>query len=314
MKCLVTGGAGFIGSHLVNSLANAGHSVTSIDVVGPPPAGRPRHDAATYLKGGLHERDVLAEAMAGAEVVFHLAARSRVMPYEQDPMSGFKDNVEGTFLCLNAAATAGVRKFVFASSREVYGNPTISRVDESQPCAPINHYGLSKVVGEHYCRLYQQRYGLDTSVARLSNVYGIGDSGRVIPVFVERAMRGEPLRLAGATKTLDFVHVSDVVGALRRLGGPEVCPGEVFNVGSGIETTLGDLADKIIVLAGGKSSIIDAPVLPQEVEHFCADTAKIEAAIGYKCKVNLLMGLTEIVQNQRKQWTGAMEPGAATEA
>src|SRR5207245_846607 len=251
VKVLVTGGAGFIGAHLVEALVAAGDEVAVLDNLRRGDRAKldaieraARGGALHFIAGDVRDRDTVRTVTKGVERVYHLAAQSNVLGAVSDVDYSFTSNVVGTYNVLVAAREAAVGRVVFTSSREVYGEVDRVPVAEDRPMNPKNAYGASKVAGEVYCRVFQHTYGLDVSVRRLANVYGPGDSDRVIPIWLDHARRSEDLELYGGTKVLDFVPVSLVVEALRRAAERSL-GGQPINVGSGAGTTLHHLAARV---------------------------------------------------------------------
>lgn len=282
MNVLVTGGAGFIGSHLVDLLVARGHQVTVLDNLYRGDWGHlERHLRSRSVR--LLEKDVrdfesVYRAGADAEVVYHLAAQANVMGALSDPDYSLTTNVLGTFNVLKAAASHGARRVVFSSSREVYGEPEQVPVREETPLAPKSPYGASKVAGEAYCRAWAQTNGLETFVLRLANVYGLRDRDRVIPRWLERAGRGQPLDLFGGDQVLDFISVERAVDALlaaadRPVDGP-------VNVGSGRGTSLKELAARILEVSDSPSQLRLLPARQGEVVKFVADVRKMRRLLG----------------------------------
>src|SRR5579859_469480 len=215
-KVVVTGGAGFIGSHLVDRLlADTQADVVVLDNLHrgrltnlAQHANSPR---LSIIQGDIRNRELVVDTLRGATTVFHLAAQSTVMGAVEDLDYSFATNVVGTFNVLRAAANEAVKRVVFASSREVYGEPIELPVDEGQPLLAINFYGASKVMGEAYCRAFRRAYGLNTVVLRFANAYGPRDFGRVIPLWVDQATAGHELTVYGGKQVLDFVWVGQIV-------------------------------------------------------------------------------------------------------
>jgi len=273
MRILVTGGAGFIGAHLVNSLASA--HAGEIIVLDNLYRGYSRDSlpsSVAFRQTDIRDPAAVADAVRGCEIVFHLAAQSNVMGAVADSRYAFSTNVAGTLTVLEAAAAAGVKRLVFTSSREVYGDPQSIPVPETAPVRAKNAYGASKVAGEVYCRLAAQQ-GLETVVLRLANVYGPGDRDRVIPLFAAAARAGESITVFGSRKLLDFVWIDTVVDALIRAALGRYIRGPV-NVGSGIGTTIVDLARRITKLTRSSSRIEITEERGQEVGRFVADITR----------------------------------------
>lgn len=295
MRVLITGGAGFIGSHLVDRLLNgqARGSAPDIELVVLDNLRRGRRaHLEPHLSAGLlrfFEADIrdeatLHEAMRGVEVVIHLAAQSNVIGSEQDRDYAFTTNVVGTYTALKVAEAAGVRRFLFSSSREIYGEPETLPVREDAPLAPKNAYGASKVAGEMYVRIAQARHALETVIFRLANVYGPRDSERVIPLWLDRARRGEELLLYGGEQIIDFVWVGDVVEALAQaaLADRQVIAGQTINIGTGIGTPLVEVARRILALSTSAVGMRTVPAREVEVRRFVADPARLQVVLGLK--------------------------------
>ncbi len=293
MRVLITGGAGFIGSHLVDRLLaerdsgrEPAYELVVFDnlrrgsrahLAGPLAAGR-----IQLIEGDIRNETALRAAMQGVEIVFHLAAQANVIGSEADRDYAFSTNVVGTYQVLKTAEAAGVRRFIFSSSREVYGEPKTLPVHEEAPLAPKNAYGASKVAGEMYVRIAQVRGALETVIFRLANVYGPRDSERVIPLWIERARRGEELLLYGGDQVIDFVWVGDVVEALAQaaLAESERICGQTINIGTGTGTPLPDLAQRILNLSGSAGGMRRLPARGVEVRRFVADPSRLKAILG----------------------------------
>ncbi len=235
-KVLVTGGAGFIGLHLVARLVERGDEVIVLDNM---KRGR-RESVHELLNGGrgrlleddIRRFDALTAAVHGCAVVFHLAAQSNVMGAVTDPDYSITTNVLGTFNVLRSAAEAHVPRVVFTSSREVYGDPDTLPVAEDGPLLAKNPYGASKVAGEAYCRTFAATHGLHVDGVRFANVYGAGDSDRVIPLWLTAAQEGRDLVVYGGEQVIDFLWVGTAVEALL-LAADRGLPGPV-NIGVGL--------------------------------------------------------------------------------
>jgi UDP-glucose 4-epimerase len=245
------------------------------------------------IEGDVRERDTVRAATTGVERVYHLAAQSNVLGAVSDVDYSFTSNVVGTYNVLVAAREAAVGRIVFSSSREVYGEVDQVPVAEDRPMNPKNAYGASKVAGEVYCRVFQNTYGLDVSVLRLANVYGPGDSDRVIPIWLDRARRGEDLELYGGTQVLDFVPVGLVVEALRRAAERSL-GGQPLNVGSGVGTTLYDLAARVQALSDAAVGLRVLPARAVEVTRFVADVSRMCALLGLEPPSDPLVTLDDL--------------------
>jgi UDP-glucose 4-epimerase len=298
-RVVVTGGAGFIGSHLVDRLL----AETQSDVIVFDNLHRGRlsnlaqHAASprlSVIQGDVRNADLVAETLRGADVVYHLAAQATVMGAVDDLDYSFSTNVVGTFNILRASAREGVRRVVFASSREVYGEPIELPVDEGQPLLAINFYGASKVMGEAYCRAFRRANGLNTIILRLANAYGPRDFGRVIPQWVDQATAGEDLTVYGGKQVLDFIWVGNVVDALMRTAELEG-PMPPINIGSGTGTRIVDLARRIRLMAGSHSQIHLVPARAVEVVQFVARIDRMRQLLRLEPSADPLANLPELV-------------------
>jgi UDP-glucose 4-epimerase len=298
-KVVVTGGAGFIGSHLVDRLLADTHS--DVVVLDNLHRGRLTNLAQhtdsprlSIIQGDIRNADVVAETLRGADAVYHLAAQSTVMGAVDDLDYSFSTNAIGTFNVLRESARASVRRVVFASSREVYGEPIELPVDEGQPLLAINFYGASKVMGEAYCRAFRRANGLNTVILRLANVYGPRDFGRVIPLWVDQAVAGQDLVVYGGKQVLDFVWVGQIVEALMRTADLEG-PMPPINIGSGTGTRIVDLARRIRLLAGSHSQIQLMPARAVEVTQYVARIDRMRQLLRLEPTSDSLANLPELV-------------------
>ena len=217
--------------------------------------------------------------MRGADTLFHLAAQSNVMGAVADADYAFDTNVRGTFNVLKAARDQDVRRTVFTSSREVYGEARYTPVDEAHPLESKNAYGASKAAGELYCRVFRNDFGVESAILRLANVYGTRDFGRVIPLWLDRAARGEDLLLYGGQQLIDFIHVDLVVEALLRAATADVV-GIPINVGSGLGTPIVHLAERLLALFDTASRLDRRPARSIEVVRFVAQVERMRALLG----------------------------------
>jgi UDP-glucose 4-epimerase len=298
-RIVVTGGAGFIGSHLIDRLLADG----TPEVVGFDNFSRGRLEHLAHLRdeprfelveGDVRDGAAVTEVLQRTELVYHLAAQSRVMGAMRDIAYTFETNVSGTFNVLRAAAQCGTPRVVFASSREVYGEPISLPVDEESPLLAINSYGASKVAGEAYCRAFRREFGLQTVVLRLANVYGLRDTGRVIPVWLRQAAAGQDLTVYGGKQVIDFIWVDKVVEALVRAALVEG-PVRPINVASGTGTRIVDLARRIARLVEGRPKIQLQPARSMEVTRFIANIERMRQVLCVEPPLDPLSHLTNLV-------------------
>jgi len=303
MRILVTGGAGFIGGNLVNRLVSIGAG--EVLVVDNLQRGFSRDSLPAgieFRRADIRDTDALGGALNGCEIVFHLAAQSNVMGAVADAEYSFSTNVVGTYNVLQAAAAAGVKRLVFPSSREVYGDPRDVPVPESAPLRAKNAYGASKIAGEVYCRLAAQQ-GLEAVVLRLANVYGPGDRDRVIPLFSAAARAGLPITVFGRQKILDFVWIEVVVDAFIKTAFGSYIRGPV-NIGSGKGTTIFDLAHRIVELARSVSNIEVVEEREQEVGRFVADITRAKRLLKIPEPDDPLWALSRAVRARHRRREG----------
>ena len=302
MHVVVTGGAGFIGSHLVDALIE--RTDDTVLIVDNLRRGRlvnlAHHDGDRRLRllvADVREPEVADQALRDADLVYHLAAQSNVMGAVSDPRYSFETNVAGTFNVLQAARQHGVKRVVFASSREAYGEVEVLPVSEDQPLAAKNTYGASKAAAEVYCRTYTNVFGLETAVLRFANVYGPRDRDRVIPIWIERALRGDSLEVYGGQQVMDFVWVETVVEALLRAAEADVV-GLPINVASGTGTAIGDLSARILATTGSHSDVCLAPARHAEVTRFVADVRRLRDRLGLVPAADPLAELPQLLDRR----------------
>ncbi|MEZ4300819.1 MAG: NAD(P)-dependent oxidoreductase [Polyangiaceae bacterium] len=291
---LITGSSGLIGSALVGALGAREIEVEGFDL-----------RAVGAARGDVCDAERLRGSVLRCDGVVHLAAVSRVVHAERDPELCRRTNVEGVRNVLDAVSDSPRRPWlVFASSREVHGQPDSLPVKEDFPLRPVNVYGQSKVEGE---RLIEEarRAGVRACTVRLSNVFGaVADhADRVIPAFVRRAMQGEPLLVEGADHTFDFTHTDDVARGLVLLterlieGAPAPEP---IQLTAGEPTTLGDLAAMVVQLSGSSSPIRHAAPRAFDVTRFVGDPSRAAAVLGWRPRVSLREGLVRLVRDVRR--------------
>jgi UDP-glucose 4-epimerase len=308
LRALVTGGAGFIGSHIVEELLGQGHSVRVLDNFSS--GKRENLDGLSgkleVLEGDLRDPQAVQAALRGVELVFHLAAFVSVPQSMSDPETCFAVNVAGTASMLEAARRAGVRRVVLSSSTAVYGDTDVFPVTEEACLRPLSPYALSKQVNELYAGLYTHTFGLPVVALRYFNVYGPrqrpdSDYAAAIPIFVRRLLAGQPIVIFGNGKqTRDFIFVKDVVRA-NLLASKSEAAGQAFNVCTGRETSLLDLLEELSELAPrqGDETVpqvrFEAP-RPGDIYRSCGSPDRAGAALGFRAEVSLAQGLAETVQ------------------
>jgi UDP-glucose 4-epimerase len=295
---LVTGAAGFIGSHLVERLVEEGYDVTAVDNMlrGKLDNLSKVLDKIKFVKGDVRDYELMKELVRDSELVFHLASLSRVLPSIENPELCFEINVKGTEVMARLCSKYR-KKLIFSSSREVYGSPKYLPVDEAHPLNPENPYGASKVCGEKIVEAYAKSYELNYVTLRLTNVYGLRDFDRVIPIFVEKALKGEDLVVYGADKILDFVYIDDVINAL--INAMDCNEGLALNVGSGVGTSLLELANLVRNMTNKEVEIIIKERRRGEVDKFVANIRRAEELLKWRPKVDLKEGLRRVVEIHR---------------
>jgi UDP-glucose 4-epimerase len=303
-KAVITGGAGFIGSHLAEGVSRQGYQVVILDDLS---AGKMENIAdllknapAEFIRGSIVDLRLLQKVFRDAACVFHLAAIASVPKSMKDPLGSHEVNLTGTLNVLQAARENGVKKVVYASSAAVYGDTRVQPTGEGVPTAPQSPYAVSKLAGEYYCRVFQEAYGMPAVCLRYFNIYGprqdpASEYAAVIPAFIQKASRGEPLTIYGDGKqTRDFVYVKDVVQA--NLLAAESGISGVFNIGSGEAITINRLAVIINKLTGNKSPLVYRDPRPGDILHSLADIKQALKA-GYRPGYALEAGLREMIQH-----------------
>ncbi len=305
--CLVIGGAGVIGSHVVEALLNEGARVTVFDNLA---SGRRDnlaqalgHPGCTLLEGSITDRAALARACREAEYVFHLAVAGMAQ-CAQNPRLALEVNVVGTWNVLETAAEAGVRKVIFSSAGAVYGQPRYVPVDEDHPLDTRIAYGASKVAGERFLAAFHAERGLAGVALRYFNVYGPRhdhprNATQIIPRWLARLERGEPPIIFGdGEQTMDFVYIEDVARANLLAAGSDVTEG-AFNVASGVETSANELARLLIELTGVPVEPVHQGTDPAHVRRRWAATERAWQALGFRAQVGLREGLTRTLAWRR---------------
>lgn len=285
-KVLVTGGCGFIGSHLVEALKGE----NSVKVIGISEHNVP--GGVEFLKGDIRSLEEIESTFKGVDVVFHNAALISVEESQKDPLGYLETNVLGTVNVLEACRRDGVKKLVFSSSASVYGNRD-GPCKEDMSTRPESIYALTKVMGEEQCKMYSRVYGLDCVCLRYFNVYGPGGKG-VIPVFLERVKRGQNIVVFGdGEQTRDFVNIKDVVRT--NIMASEYKGFGVFNVGTGKGITINQLIEILKGLLGKDFVIERKPEREGDIKYSVADMNLTKKELGFEPSISLEEGLKELI-------------------
>lgn len=311
-NCLVTGGAGFIGSNLVETLVEHGHTVRVLDNFSTGKRENLAHlrDRIDLIEGDLTMLEDVRRAVQDVEVVFHQGAVPSVPKSITDPLGSNAANVTGTLHVLVAARDAGVRRVVYASSSSIYGDqdPDAPKVETMIP-QPISPYGVAKLAAEHYCQVFYSVYGLETVALRYFNVFGPRQDpnsmyAAVIPRFITALLQDEPPIIYGdGGQTRDFTYVGNVVaGNLLAAQAPaEQVAGEVFNLAAGGQTSLNRLVEMLQELIGVTVTPVYSEPRPGDIRHSRADIGKAQQRMGYALGISLLEGLRRTVDWYRTQ-------------
>ncbi|PJN89722.1 NAD-dependent epimerase/dehydratase family protein [Bacillus sp. mrc49] len=296
MKAIVTGGAGFIGSHLVEELIMNGAEVHVLDnmISG--------HIDYVHPNAVIHTEDIRSKEAAQTimkvkpDVVFHLAAQADVARSILDPQYDADVNVNGTINMLKACQEASVRKLIFSSTSGVYGNLQKDLISESDPTGPVSYYGLSKLAAEAYIRIFHQLYGLEYTILRYGNVYGPRQTakgeGGVVAVFLERIKKGLPLRIHGdGEQTRDFIYVKDIV----RANTASVNHGnqETIQVSTAQKTSVNQLLNMLTQIHGSAVETLHSVERTGDIKHSCLDNRKARQSLNWDPKTDIFQGLSE---------------------
>lgn len=295
MKYIVTGGAGFIGSHLTDTLIQEGHEVIIIDNFSTGACANV-NPVARLMEADIRDFDAIRPAFNGADTVFHCAALPRIQPAIRDPREANSVNITGTLHVLLAARDAGVKRVVYSGSSSVYGTQPVQPFREDMRPNPLNPYAIQKLVGEMYCKNFTELYGIPTVILRYFNVYGPreileGAYATVIGIFRRQLERGQPMTMVadGDKKTRDFTYVSDIVRANVLAGkSDKVGRAEIINVGTGKHYTIKELA----AMFGGPIEVI--PARPGETVTTLADNTRARELLGWSPEVSLAEGVAKV--------------------
>lgn len=300
---LITGGAGFVGSHIAEECCQRGWQVRILDNLSTSSATNLSHlsGQVKLIDGSITDSQVVRSAMQGVKFVFHQAALASVPRSVEDPVATHDACATGTLVLLDEARRAGVKRFVYAASSSAYGDQPVLAKSESLLPSPLSPYAAAKLAGEYYCQAFFHTYGLETVCLRYFNVFGPrqdpnGPYAAVIPLFVQKLLRGDAPRIFGdGLQTRDFCYVKNVVAAnllaVERLG----IGGQVFNVGGGSQVTLLALLDKIKTLLKSDIAPRFEPARTGDVRDSLADLTKSRDLLGYNPAYTLDQGLAETV-------------------
>lgn len=300
MKILITGGSGFIGSHIVEHYQDIAEEIRVLDNLRTGFRHNLEGLKHTFIEGSVTDRELVRESVQGVDYIFHLAAMVSVPESMSKPGECVDINVHGLLNVLEEASAAGVRKLVFASSAAIYGdNPTVPKLETMLP-EPKSPYAITKLDGEYYLGMFQREGRLETAALRFFNVFGPrqdpkGAYAAAVPIFIEKAVRNEDITVFGdGGQTRDFIYVKDIVGALSFAVETQGVTG-VFNAGYGGQITINDLANSLIKAAASTSKVLHAPERAGDVRHSRASADKLLAA-GWTPLHNLDGGLARTLE------------------
>jgi UDP-glucose 4-epimerase len=300
MKILITGGSGFIGSHIVEHYQEKAEEIRVLDNLRTGYRHNLNGLRHTFIEGSITDRELVRKAVEGVDYIFHLAALVSVPESMAKPGECVDINVHGLLNVLEEASIAGVKKLVFASSAAIYGdNPTVPKIESMLP-EPKSPYAITKLDGEYYLGMFQQEGRLETASIRFFNVFGPrqdpkGAYAAAVPIFIEKALLGEEITVFGdGGQTRDFIYVKDIAGALAFAVETPGVTG-VFNAGYGGQITINDLASRLIEAAGSPSRLFHGPERAGDVRHSRASADKLRAA-GWIPRHSLEEGLARTLE------------------
>ena len=305
---LITGGAGFIGSHLVRRIIASGGLVRVVDNLSTGYPERLDHvrDSIQILNGDLADESVAAEAVKDIDYVLHQAAIPSVQRSVMDALSTNRSNVTATLNLLEKSRNSRVRRFVYAASSSAYGDTEVLPKMEEMPANPLSPYALQKWVGERYCKIYYELYGLETVSLRYFNVFGPGQNpyseySAVIPRFTTKLLAKEPITVYGdGEQSRDFTYIENVIEANMLGLRATNAPGEVCNIGCGQRVSLNELIRMLEKILGVRAEVEYAPAKPGDVRHSLADITKATRILGYVPKIQIEEGLRRTIESYVK--------------
>ena len=304
-KILITGGMGFQGSHLAEHFLALGCDVTTLDVFSERTAGNADYfeKKPNIVWGSVTDPEIVRKTVQGHDIVLHLAAYINVDESMKDPGFTFRTNIEGTYNILEAVRK-NKNRLIYASTCEVYGAPVGKRlIDEITELRPHSPYAASKAAADRLCFAYFKTYSLNAGIIRPFNIFGPrqneNEFGALIPILVKRAMEGNNLQVFGSgSQTRDYMYIDDAVSAYDLMVGLDNTAGQVYNFGTGVETSVKEIAEYI----AGKFGVgIDySGARPGEVTNFCADITKVRS-LGFQPKVNIWQGIDKYISWRNSQ-------------
>ena len=306
-KCLVTGGAGFIGSHLVDALLAGGDTVCVLDdfSTGKPANLAQAQGRIELIRGSVTQPETVDQAVAGCEIVYHLAAMASVTKSVETPIASHDVCATGTLHILDAARRLGVRRVVFAASSSAYGDQPGAERTEDDALISLSPYAAAKLASEHYCTAFTSVYGLETVRLRFFNVFGPRQDAKspysgVIAIFIAAMKQGKPPTIFGdGLQARDFVYIANVVQALRLAAEAKAAVGRVYNIGSGRSTTLLELVKNLNEILGTSIHAIQQPPRPGDVRLSQASIRRAQDELGYRPSVSFRDGLAKTVSGER---------------
>jgi UDP-glucose 4-epimerase len=304
MNVLVTGGAGFIGSHLVERLIAAGDRVRVVDDLSTGKRSNlVEHEALEFIEGDIRDAGLVDRCTSGMDAVAHLAAVASVQASMDDPVRTHQVNFDGTLTLLEASRRHGVKRFIYACSAAVYGDTVNIPVSEDTAPKPLSPYAIDKLSGENYLLHYHRAYGMAATSLRFFNVYGPRQDpsspySGVISIFVECLMRNQPVTIYGdGMQTRDFVYVADLANLLARAAHGMEGNGGVFNVGTGKRHSLLQLLTHLEKISGKKIERLHQPVRSGDIQHSCADVSRLTSTFGGSLAMPFEQGLKKLLQS-----------------
>ena len=303
-KCLVTGGAGFIGSHLVRGLLAQGHQVQVLDDLSTGKLANLEgmHDRIELVRGSITNGALVRQAVQGCEVVYHLAAMPSVARSVEEPLASHEACATGTVQVLDAARQSGVRRLVYAASSSAYGDIAGAVRRESEPVSPMSPYAAAKLAGEFYCRCFTTVYKLETVRTRFFNIFGPRQDPRspysgVIALFIAALVEGRTPRIDGdGLQSRDFTYVENAVQAVIKAADAPAANGNVYNIGIGSSISVLDLVKHLNDILGKNIQPIHGPERLGDVRHSQADITLARRDLGYEPAVSFVEGLRRTVE------------------